>query len=770
MERHRHCFPLVRPSFRSPAALGALVVILMLLAAGCATVSGGGADDGPPPTARADTAGAADTTEAAPPQTVPTTIAADPAERRRGAPLDTVEAGRFDQGRMWTFENPPLDYFEEEYGFRPDEAWLRRARLGALRLPNCTASFVSPRGLVLTNHHCGRDFAASTAEEGEQILQNGFYAETLAEERAVEGLYADQLVAIADVTSEVEAALDEAQTDAERASAQEEVFAQIRERRSREVGQNREGANLHTQVVSLYNGGRYSAYTFRRYEDVRLVMIPEADVGYFGGDPDNFTYPRYTFDVSFFRVYGDDGAPLEPEVFFPFDSDGSSAREPVFVVGNPGSTSRLETVSQLEFRRDVQERALLSVLESRLEAFEEFAGSDPTEAIENQMFSLRNAIKLYRGRLEALRDPYILARRRDAEENFQDAITADLALREQYGGLIAEMDQIQQEKRTLADAYRAFLLINNPSFSSATLRRALLARRLLARREAGASQEQRAALREQLLGVADQLTGLDRRLLEARLRDLREHLADSTVQDVLDGRTPEEAARQVTQQSALRSAEATREALEEGSLTINDPALEAVSGFYTLFQDFQSAQSGLNARQAEVARQLGRVRYEVYGTDVPPDATFSLRIADGRVKGYEYNGTVAPPYTSFYGMFNHYHAYGSGNDGDSPWDLPERWLRRREALDLSTPLNLVSTNDITGGNSGSPLLNRDLELVGVAFDGNIESLAGDFIYLPERARAVSVDVRGILEALDSVYQADRLTRELRRADVAGAAQ
>ncbi|PSQ68954.1 MAG: hypothetical protein BRD29_02610 [Bacteroidetes bacterium QH_2_67_10] len=322
----------------------------------------------------------------------------------------------------------------------------------------------------------------------------------------------------------------------------------------------------------------------------------------------------------------------------------------------------------------------------------------------------RSASWRYRGRLEALNDPYILARRRDAQEDFQAAVEADSSLREQYGRAIAEMNRIQQQKRELGDRYRAFLMMENPSYASATLRRALVARRLLERREAGASEEQLSGLREELLGVADQPAGLDRRLLEARLRDLREHLSDSTAQAVLAGRSPAAAAREIVEGSALRSTDAAREVLEASTLSAGDPALETVSGLYTLFRDFQSARSGLEARQQEVARRLGQARYAVRGADVPPDATFSLRIADGRVSGYEYNGTVAPPYTSFYGMFNRYYAYGDG----TPWDLPERWLDRREALDLGAPLNLASTNDITGGNSGSPVLNRDLQLVGVS--------------------------------------------------------
>ncbi|PSQ81129.1 MAG: S46 family peptidase [Bacteroidetes bacterium QS_8_68_15] len=656
MDRRSVPYAAVSRRFAAPASVALALVLLVATAPGCATLSGGGGDASSAP---ADTVAAVDTAAA-----VPATIAADPAARRRTAQTDTAEAGRFDQGRMWTFDDPPTAYFEEEYDFDPSEEWFRRARLGALRLPNCTASFVSPRGLVLTNHHCARTFAASTAEESEQLIENGFYAETQERERRVDDLYADQLVAIEDVTGAVEAALDDAQTDAERAEAQRQVFEEIKQRRNSEV--SRPG-DLRTEVVALYDGARYSAYTFRRYTDVRLVMIPEADVGYFGGAPDNFTYPRYTFDVSFLRVYGEDGEPLSPEAYFPFAEEGSAAGEPVFVVGNPGSTSRLETVSQLAFRRDVSDRALLAFLESRRAAFEASADETPSEQMENRLFELRNAIKLYRGRLDALEDPYILARRRDAQADVRAALDDDPALQEQYVGALSEMEQIQEEKRALADQYRAFLLMENSRYSSATLRRALTAKRLRSRRAAGAPEEQLADLREELLGVSDQPAELDRRLLEARLRDLQEHLGDTeAAQDVLAGRPPSAAAREIVEASALRSSETAREALAAGTLSSEDPALEAVSGLYTLFQDFQSARSGLEAQQQQVARRLGQARYDEYGNDVPPDATFSLRIADGRVSGYEYNGTVAPPYTSFYGIFDHYHAYGD----DTPWDLP----------------------------------------------------------------------------------------------------
>ncbi len=730
---------------RLQAMFVAGLVLLAAGAAGCASSS--------------DTTAPPDTTRPLP--EVPRTIRIPTEEARRtGLNLDTVEAGRFDQGRMWTFEDPPAEYFEEAYDLTLDDQWLTRARLGALRIPGCTASFASPHGLMLTNHHCARSHAAAVSRPGEALLETGFYAETLGAERRVPDLYAEQLIAIEDVTGEIEQALSGAQTDAERAAARQEAVEAIRARRTQAAGG---GAAIRVQVTPLYDGARYSAYTYRRYDDVRLVLIPELAVGYFGGDPDNFTYPRYTLDMALFRIYGDDGEPLETEYYFPWDEDGAAPGEAVFVVGNPGATSRLSTVAQLEYVRDVQDAALLAFLESRIAALTAFAGAQPEAGgrldLENLIFGLQNARKLYRGRLEALRDPYIMARRADAQEAFVDALREDAALQEQYGGLVDSMAALQQEKRTLADAYRAFLLMNNPAYTSATLQRALAAYAYLQRQEAGATAgEARGELRGQVLQVESQPDALDRRLLAARLEDFQEYFgADGgLVQEVLEGRAPEAAARQIVQASVFSDSAQTAAALQSEALPEGDPALELVRAFYERYRDFRSARAALAEQQRALARRLGQARFAVYGTEVPPDATFTLRLSDGRVRGYPYNGTLAPPHTTLSGLYGHYYAYGDG----TPWDLPPRWLDRWRALDLSTPLNLVSTNDITGGNSGSPLLNRDLELVGLVFDGNIQSLAGDFIFLPDRMRAVSVDVRGMLEALEEVYDAERLLLEL----------
>ncbi len=688
-----------------------------------------------------------------------------------------VKAGRFDNGKMWTFEHPPIEYFKEAYNFEPDAAWFEKARLGALRIPGCSASFVSPNGLVLTNHHCGRGPVSEVNRPGENLLDNGFYAASLSEERPVEGFYADQLVHIDDVTDEVYAALEGKETDAEKAAARQEAIQAIADRITEEAGGEEAGA--HVEVIALYNGAMYSAYTFHRYKDVRLVMTPELQLGYFGGDSDNFTYPRYALDMTLFRVYGEDGKPLRTEHFFKWSVDGTKEGDAIFVIGNPGSTSRLETVAQLEFRRDVREVDVLSLIDTRVAVLQQYYEAMPEEAeekgIRNQIFGLLNAQKLYRGRVKALRDPVIMGRRKDFERRFRAAIESDPALKAEYGDLHERMADIQQGKREFAPEFGAFLSLQpNSTLSSATMRRAMLAYTYVSRKAQGVSPDALAGIREQIEGIEDLAPIVEKGFLVARMNDFRRYFGDDSeivkavfarempAMDMNENepmqpmRTPEEVADDLLAHSALSSAERTAEALASDALSLDDPAIRVAAVIMPRVRAFQSAFAGLGAQEQEVASGIGRARFAVYGLSIPPDATFSLRIADGVVKGYEYNGTQAPTHTTFFGMYDRHYSFGPGTE----WDLPDRWLHPPKTFDLDTPLDMVSTADIIGGNSGSPVINVNHELVGLIFDGNIESLSGDYIYLTDKPRAVAVDARGILEALDEIYDADRLVLEL----------
>lgn len=673
--------------------------------------------------------------------------------------LDTVRAGRYDFGRMWTFEYPPTDYFSETYGFDANQAWFDRARMSALRIPGCSASFVSPDGLVVTNHHCIRGRVAQLSRSGEDLLDNGFYARTLAEERRIPGYYVDQLLSAEDVSAEMFAVIDQATNEEGRRQARQEAARAVQARIARRYPDD---SSIAVQVVPLYSGGRYSAYTFRRYTDVRLVAAVELQLGFFGGDPDNFTYPRYDLDFGFLRVYGPDGTPLHTDHYFDWSQRGVQEDDVVFVIGNPGGTSRLLTTAQLETRLDVMLPPLERVYDSRIRALWDFYHEDPVTGNEldlrNAAFGLSNTWKQYVGQIDALSNQVIMARKLSAERALQDSLDADPALRERYGNVIARIAALQPRARELGPLYGAFSLWDNRNYESALFRRAIAADALLAAQARRASADTIAMLRQRLTGIPDRPTGLERRLLVARLQDFAatfpvEHPVRRAA---LGAGTAEAAADRLLAQSALASAAGTVRALEQNALARTDPAVVIVSAAEPIMANLEAGREQIAVQEADLAAQLGRARFDVYGTAVAPDGSGSPRITDGVVQGYEYNGTLAPPYTTFYGVYDRYYSHGP----DSDWNLPARWVPAPPALDLNTPLNFASTADTYGGNSGSPAVTKDLELVGLNFDRNIEGLSRNFIFLPERGRNIMVDVRAIREALDDVYDADRIVLEL----------
>jgi hypothetical protein len=682
--------------------------------------------------------------------------------------LDTVRAGPYDAGRMWTFEHAPARLFSETYGFRADSAWFARARLSALRIPGCSAAFVSPNGLVATNHHCVRGAIVRVQREGESLLDAGYFARTLDEERRIPDYHVDQLVAIHDVSEEVFRAEDAQPDDAGRLRARQAAFAAIQARLR--GAHEAPGVQTVVQMVPLYHGGRFSAYVFHRFPDVRLVAAPELQLGFFGGDADNFTYPRYALDFAFLRVYGADGQPLRPSHHFTLSREGIREGEPVFVIGNPGPTNRLLTVSQLEFLRDVQVPAMLDFLQARIVTMRDVLERHRDEAeavnLRNRIFSLSNVEKASVGRMAALEDPVIMARRADAERALRAGIEASPEARARWGTAIDTIATLQRQKREVGAYFAAFHRLGDPSAESATIRRALLVAQIAAARQAGAPADTIAAIRGRLLAVGNHPAALEHGLLEDRLRDFRRALgADHPVtRAALGAGSPEEAARDILARSVLADSARLAGAVAAdlgalataGGFAPGDPGLALAQRLGPVFADYAARWSALAAREARLLEQLGRARFEVYGADIPPDGTSSPRITDGVVARYPFNGTVAPPHTTFHGVYDRFHAFGPGSE----WELPARWLPAPAGLDLATPLNFVSTADTFGGNSGSPAVTRDLELVGLNFDRNIEGLSRDYIYLPARGRNVMVDVRAIRASLDHVYDLDRIVLEL----------
>ena len=664
---------------------------------------------------------------------------------------DTVKAGTFDMGKMWTFDAPPLDYFKKEYGFTPDEKWLEKARMSALRFATyCSASFVSANGLVMTNHHCARESGTSSQKTGENFNDNGFFAKTLTDERKVEGLFVDQLVKLEDITERMQAAVAKAPTEAEQARFREREFSTIKVEYKDKDGWK----GLELQTVSFYNGGRYSLYGFKRYNDVRLVFMPELQLGFFGGDPDNFTFPRYNLDCSFFRVY-EDGKPFKTDNFFKFNTDGVKKGEPVFVVGNPGNTGRLRTIAELELDRDLSVPYTVQLLKNRSLALQEYNKTAKSDSIINEIFSLENSLKAYAGRLTGLRDSYTMARKAAFERDFRKAVRENPKLSSNYVVWDKIAENVADIRKVRGDVS---IFPINPFITGDALS---LARMLVDYADLLKTNPARAGvLKPGLKAATPTSMVLEEGYLAGHLSEAATFLGekDEYVRNATRGRSFQDAAAALLKATKMMDEKTVADLVAGGADAImasNDPLIllaKIAQPRYAL----AAAKAGEVSRKLTVERaKMGRLLYDVYGTNIPPDATFSLRIADGVVKGYNYNGTEAPYKTTFAGMYERFYA----NDGVFPWSLPARWQNPPMEL-LKAPMNFVSSNDIIGGNSGSPMINKNLEAVGLIFDGNMESLPGEFIYIPDTNRTVSVHAGGMVAAMRYIYKANRLITEL----------
>jgi hypothetical protein len=680
--------------------------------------------------------------------------------------LDTVKAGKFDTGKMWTFDFPPKDYFKEEYKFNATDEWLDNVRMSALRFANyCSASFVSEDGLVMTNHHCGRQSITEVSSEMEDLPKNGFFAEKLEDERKVAGLFVDQLVSIKDVTKEIQAVIDTCKNDSDKPAAKAAKAKELESSLNKETGNK-------GSVITLYNGGRYSLYEYKTYKDVRLVFAPETQLGFFGGDPDNFTFPRYALDFTFFRVYDDEGKPLKTKNYYKWSPNGAAPGEPVFVVGNPGSTNRLFTVAQLEYQRDVSHPVTLAMLNGLVHVYEEYLNEHPEKKFELQdnLFSYANSQKAYGGILAGLRDPYLMQKKRDFEKNFKAAIFAKENLKNNYGHL---WDRIAETRKELSEiSWKSAAYQINPRSSSAYFMVATNLVSLAKQLQLPEDQRDAKYKGEMLDSTISKLfpkkfnAELSYKLLAFNLDFFGMLLGenDPLVTALTNGKKGKAAADYALSKSVVKNAESVIAVAKKGAdaiLNSGDPLINYVAKTQDAGKELQMKAREISVREASFVQLLGRAVYDVYGTSIPPDATFSLRIADGVVDGYKYNGTVAPPVTTFYGLYDRFYSY----KGSEEWDLPQRWQNPPAEFDLATPVNFVSTNDIIGGNSGSPVINKNAEVVGLAFDGNIESLPGQFIFHTEANRTVSVHSAGMLEAIQDLYQAKRISNELKNGKI-----
>lgn len=679
----------------------------------------------------------------------------------------TVSAGEFDTGKMWTFDFPPSDYFARTYSFTPSKEWFEKARLAALRLPNCSASFVSEDGLVMTNHHCARGALDEVTREGERLAEEGFYAATLDEERKVPNLYIDQLILIEDVTEEVQQAFDRGKDENEKMANRAAKIFEIQQRYAEEYREKMPNDSLVFNVVSFYNGGKFSVYGYKRYTDIRLVYAPEEVVAFFGGDPDNFTYPRYDFDCAFFRIY-ENGKPLKTANFFRFSPIGAQEGDAVFIIGNPGRTSRLQTVAQLQFLRDYAYPTMVETYKRVGDIYTEYVRKHPEEKLKhmNTIFGLENSRKAITGYLSGLEDPIIMAKKVDFENKLRNAVESNAELRKKYGDPWSTIAKNQAKYNELYPKLNALTFRGRTrsqlfTIASDVLEYARAMKMPEEQRQPKYKGNQLDSTRVKLFPATFALE-LEQELLAYQLDVMVRSLgtANKALNNLLKNRTPQEAAKELLSTSVLASKEKTLALLEQSPdniLNSQDPVLVFVKEIQPYAAELrQQAQMIQDEIQAN-GQILGRALYDVYGTRIPPDATFTLRISDGVVKGYEYNGTLAPAYTTFYGMYDRYYSFQK----KEPWNLPARWATPPPSFNLSTPFNFVSTCDIIGGNSGSPVINKNLEVVGLVFDGNIESLPGDVIFDETKNRAVAVHSAGILEALEKIYNAQRIVKELK---------
>jgi hypothetical protein len=660
-------------------------------------------------------------------------------------------------GKMWTFDVPPRDYWAKRYNFAPSDGWLKHVQLSALRYGNgCTASFVSAEGLVMTNHHCARACIEATAKSGEDLLTDGFYAARREEERACPGLFLDQLQQITDVTDRVSRSAAP-NADPKTAAGQRAKVIKVIED---ECGTTEPDAAC--QVVTMYRGGQYKLYRFHRYKDVRLVFAPEDQIAFFGGDPDNFTYPRWNLDMSFVRAYVD-GKPAATPEHFTWSRSGTTEGDLTFVIGNPGSTGRLSSVAQLEFLRDVQYPAQLEALHRQIEAFVALsADSARGKALRNQIFGLQNTQKAIGGYQAGLLDPRLMARKREWERGFRAKVDASPTLKARYGRawttiaeITARRRQIDVRRRYYASgAYGSRLL----SLAMGTVRYPAEtakadADRLPAYQDANKANLERLLFTDQPIDPVQ-----EKALLTAYLTAMQRELpaGDPVLRQALQGRTPAAAAVAMVDAATITTADARKALTQGGTPASTDPFIRLARVIDPLDRALTREVSDLNDREAQANEQVARALLAVFGNQVAPDATFSLRISDGEVRRYPMNGSVAAPYTTFNGLYERASAFG----GQPPFDLPPRWKARRDSLKPDTPFNVASTNDIIGGNSGSPVINRDAEVVGLIFDGNIEMLPNRFLFTERVARSVWVDSRAIVHALRRVYDAQGLADEL----------
>jgi len=664
----------------------------------------------------------------------------------------------FAEEGMWTFDNPPVKQLQEKYNFTPTQQWLDHVRLSSVRLNDGgSGSFVSAHGLLLTNHHVARGQLQKNSTPEHDYIRDGFYAATPDQEMKSPDLEINVLMSMENVTDRVQSALKSARTPEQQYKARQAVIAEIERESQQKTG-------LRSDVVTLYHGGEYWLYCYKKYTDVRLVFAPEQQIAFFGGDPDNFTYPRYDLDMALFRVY-ENGKPIDSKDYLKWNPKGASEGDLVFVSGHPGSTSRDDTMARLTYERDVVEPNVLKILKDRIAVLKAFSARGSSQALEagSRIFSLENSRKAYEGRLQGLRDPAVFGKKQKEEEEFKAKVAANPQWKAAYGNAWQEIAEAEKKAASRFKEQNFHAMDSTLASMAATIVQYVAEiKKPDADRLPGFHDSQLDSLRFQLFSPAPIYKDMEiARMTGALQLDLSElGPNDPFLKTVLNGRTPKQAATELINGTKLEDAALRKQLIEGGEPAVaasGDPMIALARKLDPMRRELTKwYEDNVTSIEQRAGEQLGKARFAVYGKTIYPDATFTLRLSYGQVKGYPMNGTVAPPKTTFYGLYDRANSFNF----EGPFDLPARYKENRNKLDLAAAFDFVTTNDIIGGNSGSPVIDRNGEIVGLIFDGNIESLVGDFVYDGEKNRAVAVHTAAMTEALRKLYGAQKLVDEL----------
>ena len=681
-----------------------------------------------------------------------------------------VASAAADEG-MWLFNAPPLKQLKEKYQFEPTPQWLDHLQKASVRFNSGgSGSFVSANGLCITNHHVGLDTLQKISSEKKNYVRDGFYAKTHAEEVKATDLELNVLMSIEDVTDKVKAAVQPGMSPEDANKARSNVIAQIENESKQKTG-------LRSDVITLYQGGVYNLYRYKRYDDVRLVFAPEQQAAFYGGDPDNFEYPRFDLDICVFRAY-ENGQPAHPEHYLKWNSKGPADGELTFVSGHPGKTDRQLTTDELAAMRDGEVPYLLSMLNRREVFLNAFAARSFENArrVREDLFGIQNSRKAFVGIQAALLDPEIWNSIAAREKRLRDGIAGD----PKFAAAVTAYDKIkqaQEETAKILPVYHYYETARGRENATYRAPRALYstlfkyARRLLragderpkpnGERFPEFRDSNKESLELDLFSTAPIYDDVEQITLADSLTDLAAAFGanDPQVQQVLAGKSPRDRAAELVKGTKLKDVAFRKQLYEGGAAAVtaaHDPMIELARVVDGPAREARKTFEAQDEAKQQAYAEIAKARFALEGTSTYPDATFTLRLSYGPLKGYEEDGKQIPALTNFAGLYQR----AAEHNNQPPFNLPKRWIDHKSKLNLNTPLDFVTTADIIGGNSGSPVVNKAGEFVGIIFDGNIQSLALDCIFSDKQARAVSVDSATITEALRKVYDANALVDEL----------